>query len=81
MEFERLEGDQIAITALDDGLRQSARGQSRLVYALGEGSGNPTPFQSPVVGCEGYHQEVAPSLAAIVLAMGMEWGAGAVCQR
>lgn len=38
---------------LDDGLRQSARGQSRLVYALGEGSGNPTPFQSPVVGCEG----------------------------
>ncbi|KPQ21909.1 DUF7305 domain-containing protein [Halomonas sp. HL-93] len=53
LEFERLEGDQIAITALDDGLRQSARGQSRLVYALGEGSGNPTPFQSPVVGCEG----------------------------
>lgn len=54
LEFERLEEDKIAISAKDDGLRRSARGQSRLVYAFGEGdSGSPAPFQHPVVGCEG----------------------------
>lgn len=54
LEFERLEDDRIAITANDDGLRQSARGQSRLVYALVEdASGSPAPFQFPIVGCEG----------------------------
>ncbi|WP_336274943.1 DUF7305 domain-containing protein [Vreelandella indica] len=53
LEFERLENEQIAITALDDGLRKSARGQARLVYSLGDDAGSPSPFQSPIVGCEG----------------------------
>lgn len=54
LEFERLENEQIAISALDDGLRRNARGQSRLIYALGENSNvTPAPFQTPVVGCEG----------------------------
>ncbi|OWV27526.1 DUF7305 domain-containing protein [Halomonas campaniensis] len=54
LEFERLEKDKIAISAKDDGLRRSARGQSRLIYAFGEGnSGSPAPFQHPIVGCEG----------------------------
>lgn len=51
--FERLEGNEIEVTATDEGLRRSARGQSRLVYALDEGSGSPTPFELPIVGCEG----------------------------
>lgn len=54
LEFERLEIDKIAISAKDDGLRRSARGQSRLIYAFGEdNSGSPAPFQHPIVGCEG----------------------------
>ncbi|MCA8866752.1 MULTISPECIES: PilX N-terminal domain-containing pilus assembly protein [unclassified Halomonas] len=54
LEFERLEKDKIAISAQDDGLRRSARGQSRLIYAFGEGnSGSPAPFQHSIVGCEG----------------------------
>lgn len=54
LRFERLENNQIAISALDDGLRRNARGQSSLIYALGEdSSGSPMPFQSPIVGCEG----------------------------
>jgi hypothetical protein len=51
LEFERLEDNQIAITAKDDGLRRSAQGQARLVYAYT--SGSPAPFQYPIVGCEG----------------------------
>lgn len=54
LEFERLEDDQIAVTAADDGLRRNARGQSRLIFSLREnGVGSPVPFQTPVVGCEG----------------------------
>ncbi|HDZ49466.1 hypothetical protein LCGC14_0265470 [marine sediment metagenome] len=54
LEFERLEDGKIAVTAADDGLRRSARGQSRLIFSLGESTSvTPTPFQTPVVGCEG----------------------------
>jgi hypothetical protein len=51
--FERLEENEIEVTSTDEGLRRSARGESRLVYALGERSGNPSPFELPIVGCEG----------------------------
>lgn len=65
LEFERLENEQIAISALDDGLRRNARGQSRLIYALGENrSLTPTPFQTPIVGCEGVSSEGGSTISS-----------------
>ncbi|AJY49409.1 hypothetical protein KO116_00910 [Halomonas sp. KO116] len=44
----KVQNGKVEITAIDNGLRSDAYGQSKLIYAS-----NSTPFQSPVVGCEG----------------------------
>lgn len=70
LEFEYLKDGSVAITAKDDGLRSGARGQSKLIYAS-----TPTPFQSPVVGCEGVQSSGGSTFSSYSSGAG-EWVEG-----
>lgn len=51
--FERLEDNQIAVSAEDQGLRSGAQGISSLIFSLGGNGPIGTPLESPIVGCYG----------------------------
>lgn len=53
LSFERLEDNQIAVSAEDQGLRRGAQGISRLIFSLGGNGPVASPFDTPIVGCSG----------------------------